>query len=157
MNKILIAIGLIFLTGPLAFAGPERSVTVDAFYFDSGNKFVCREVKMSTSAAVIISSAAPDAGLQTSVWRKRTITNLSTTSVLGLYPSNTTNTTYDYSSGVTLSSTTQGLSVRAFGNTYETNNQGAIKGIWAATEGTADTPASLAAKKGAVVCEEYWK
>lgn len=158
MKNLLLSALFILLLSSAGFAsGPDRGSTTDSVYTDGGNKWPTREVKMSTSAAVILSSAAADAGLGASSWRKRTITNLSTCSVLGLYPDDTTNTTYNYSNGLTLSSmTTTEVAVTA-GNTVTIDHQGAIKGIWKDNQGAADTVATLGAKRGALVTEQYWK
>ena len=157
MKKILFILSVLFFSGSALFAGPERSSTTDAVFTDNGNKIVCREVKMSTSAAVVLSSAPASSGYGNSAWRKRTITNMSTSSVMGIYPSDTTNTTYDYSDGITLSSMTTSNPVKAIGNTQEFFGQYALKAIWNVIGGTIYTPSSLISGRGALVCEEYWE
>lgn len=158
MKNLLLSALFVLLFGSAGFAsGPDRASTSDSVYTDGGNKWPSREIRMSTSAAVIISSAPADAGLGVNAWRKRIITNLSTSSVLGLYPDDTANTTYDYSDGITLSSMTTVESIVTVGNTITIDHQAAIKGIWKTKDGDAYTPDSLRGARGALVTEQYWK
>lgn len=156
--KIILSLAALLLFAPSGFcAGPDRASTADSVYIDGGNTWGAREVKMSTFASVVISSAATDSGLGISSWRKRTVINGSTCAVLGIAPSGTGNTSYDQSNSVTLGSTTaNSATLITAGNSLEITHQAAIEGIWKMPNSTG-TPANLAAGRGAIVIEEYWK
>lgn len=127
---LFLAVLSLFCVASYAHAGADGSPNTNSEYQDWGNKCRPIAVSQSTTSLVVLSTVATSANLGTSNWRQREIVNLSTVSRLNIYFDNTTYTTYSSSVGVVLSSATSGAGIKHTGNTFTTNYQGVIFGIW---------------------------
>ena len=158
MRKIAVVLGVLCVSSTLAYsAQTERSETVEAVYSDYGNTDRQRNVDISTTNLVILSSSAVNAvressgtkSLGISVWRFREIVNVSTCANLALYPTpGPRYNQYSSSDAVVLSSDT--LAGRAAGDAYAVPHQGEVWGIWEPS-GTCG-----GAGQGVVVTETYY-
>lgn len=159
MKKRLILFGLFaFLPSSLLFAfGEDGQVTITPTYEFYGNTPRDRNVDLSTTNVVLLSSRAADATVEINTtttlgiatWRFREIVNVSTCAALALYSRNTPPyNVFSTSYSVILSSDPGGLGA---GDAYAVPHQDQVWGVWTSASGNG----SCAAGAGAVVTEVY--
>lgn len=113
-------------------SGPQSDVVVQPVATSDGNTRRPISVKMSTTAAVLISSAPENASIHETwnstqtfeSWRVRTIVNCSTYGALILLPDNT------YNSFSSTFSIVLGTGPFGQGDSYTTYDQAEIWGVW---------------------------